>query len=251
MKYIFLMFIVFHFSCKEAKVETVKIPQLEEEIGKGIRTIPRIKNEIKVDGEIGADEWPINKPYFFDNVWIGDNLEPVDFKGRYQLAYNENYLYVGAQIYDDTLVDIHKDGLVQYWDDDCLEIFIDEDNSKGDHKYNHNAFAYHIALDGKVVDLGTDSLPHYYDHVIATHKSYGKYTFWEIAIPLFDDSFKDGGNNKPLTLEKGKKLGFMIAYCDNDYSETREHFIGSEHIDGEDKNKGWIDAGVFGEYILE
>ena len=36
----------------------------------------------------------------------------------------------------------------------------------------------------------------------------------------------------------------MVAYCDNDNSPEREHFIGSNKIEGEDKNRGWIDAGV-------
>jgi hypothetical protein len=50
----------------------------------------------------------------------------------------------------------HRDPLVQYWDDDCLEIFLDEDFSGGDHQYNHNAFAYHVSLDNQAIDIGTD-----------------------------------------------------------------------------------------------
>ena len=65
---------------------------------------------------------------------------------------------------DDVLVDFHRDPLVQYWDDDCLEIFIDEDHSGGDHQYNHNAFAYHLSLDNQAIDIGTDRQARSYTH---------------------------------------------------------------------------------------
>ena len=38
-------------------------------------------------------------------------------------------------------------------------------------------------------------------------------------------------------------MGLMIAWCDNDGSELRENFIGSESAPGENKDRGWIDAG--------
>ena len=39
------------------------------------------------------------------------------------------------------------------------EIFIDEDNSGGNHQFNFNAFAYHIALDNQAVDIGFEDAP--------------------------------------------------------------------------------------------
>ncbi|MEN0006928.1 MAG: sugar-binding protein, partial [Bacteroidota bacterium] len=85
--------------------------------------------------------------------WLGEPYTDEDFSGRYKLTWSEDFIYILAEIQDDTLIDIHEDGLDRYWDDDCLEIFIDEDHSGGNHQYSHNAFAYHIALDGKVVDI--------------------------------------------------------------------------------------------------
>ena len=61
-----------------------------------------------------------------------------------------------AEIKDDKLIDLNKDPLKAWWDDDCLEIFIDADNSGGGHQFTHNAFAYHVALDGNVVEEMTD-----------------------------------------------------------------------------------------------
>lgn len=80
----------------------------------------------------------------------------------------------------------------------------------------------------------------------------GNTTVWEIAVKIFDgESYVDTGENLPRLLKPGKKMGFALAYCDNDRSPEREHFIGSVRIEGEDKNRGWIDAGVFGLLTLE
>ena len=148
-------------------------------------------------------------------------------------------------------MDIHSNPIDHYWDDDCLEVFIDEDASGGIHQYNHNAFAYHIALDNKVADIGTNKEPQLYDHVDCKRKMTGKKALWELAITIYNDTYIDSGDNQKVTLSSDKKLGFAIAYCDNDYSDEREHFIGSEVVEGEDKNRGWIDAGVFGEIVLK
>ena len=45
-------------------------------------------------------------------------------------------------------------------------------------------------------------------------------------------------------------MGLMVAYCDNDGSELRENFIGSEVVLSGPKDRGYIDAGLFGELIL-
>ena len=46
-------------------------------------------------------------------------------------------------------------------------------------------------------------------------------------------------------------MGFSLAYCDNDHSPERENFMGSVRVDGEDKNRSWIDAGIFGLLTLQ
>jgi hypothetical protein len=141
---------------------------------------------------------------------------------------------------------------VQYWDDDCLEVFIDENFSGGDHQYNHNAFAYHISLDNQAIDIGTDRAPRSYtDHVQSRWRQTGDKVIWEVSIQVYTDSYSDHRtDNLPTTLEAGKIMGFMVAYCDNDASELREHFIGSEYAAGDHKDRGWIDAGLFGKLEL-
>jgi hypothetical protein len=188
-----------------------------------------------------------------DQSWIGNPPAPEDFKGRYATCWDENNLYVIAEIEDDTLIDIHPDGLLKYWDDDCLEIFIDADASGGNHQYNYNAFAYHIALDGKVVDIRPDSAFAYFNEHCTTRRiTTGNTTIWEVAIKIYNgDKYEDGVENVPMMLKSGKKMGFALAYCDNDHSAERENFMGSVRVEGTDKNRGWIDAGIFGLLTLE
>jgi hypothetical protein len=91
-----------------------------------------------------------------DQLWLGPEYPASDFQGRLQVVWTPQRLYILAEIVDDILIDSHRDPLVQYWDDDCLEIFVDEDFSGGDLQYSHNAFAYHLSLDNEAIDIGTD-----------------------------------------------------------------------------------------------
>lgn len=206
-----------------------------------------------LDGRGDDAAWQLSEWLPLDQTWIGTPPTSADYSGRYKICWDENYLYVLAEITDDTLIDIHADGLFKYWDDDCLEIFIDEDASGGNHQYNYNAFAYHIALDGKVVDIRPDSAFAYYnDHCTTRRVSEGSRSTWEVAVKIYDGKhYKDEGENIPKSLGAGKKMGFALAYCDNDHSPERENFMGSTLVKGEDKNLGWIDAGIFGLLTLE
>ena len=138
-----------------------------------------------------------------------------------------------------------------WWDEDCLEIFIDEDNSGGEHQYNHNAFAYHVDLEGNVVDVTPQKEGKLYNsHIESERVSIGNTSIWEVKILLFNDSYKENGENSSVSLTANKNIGFALAYCDNDSSEHRENFIGSIPVQGDDKDRGWIDANIFGTLLL-
>ena len=213
-----------------------------------------------IDG-VMEPSWSAHTWYPIDQLILGEPVQSDDFSGRFKLAWNKDYLYLLAELSDDVLFDQHANPLHFYWDDDCLEVFLDEDASGGDHQYNFNAFAYHVALDNQVVDIGerTKQNPEPFltlnDHInsrwqrseSAPHK-----VVWELAIKVFDDSFKPGRNNSPAKLYAGKEMGFMLAYCDNDGSKHRENFIGSTEIKAVngDKNLGYKTADVFGQLRL-
>ncbi len=228
------------FSCKDATPS-----------GSNPTHIIRTSDPVTIDGKATEKIWSQLPWQQLDEVWLGKPFSTDDFQGRYKVTWDSKKLYVLAEIVDDKLVDTHPDGLDRYWDDDCLEIFIDENRSKGNHQYNHSAFAYHIALDGKVTDINTDSVPSYYNHVSSARLTSGNTTIWETSIDIYDDSYSDGMPATPVTLSSGKVMGFALAYCDNDNSAERENFIGSAKVIGKDKNRGWIDAGIFEEIILK
>ena len=218
----------------------------------GALTAFQTKTPPKLDGIADDECWKTAPSHLMDHLWIGKLPHAMDYMGKYRVCWDNQYLYVLADIYDDSLVDTHPDGLDRFWDDDCLEIFVDENASGGDHQYNNSAFAYHISLDGKIVDTGIDSTAHYVnDHgIVAIHQE-GKLTTWEVALKLYPDTYKDSAVNMPVTLASGKVIGFMIAYNDNDKSKERENMMGSVEIKpNPDKNRGWIDASVFEKLTL-
>ena len=224
-------------------------------------TATRISRAPIIDGVGDEPMWQHGPWYDIDNVLIGDSLDEVDFSAQYTLRWNASALYILVKITDDVLNDSYANPLDNYWNDDCLEIFIDADRSGGDHFNNYNAFAYHVALDNQVVDIGPDengdAVPGLYNqHLISrwTRQSTPPYTMhWEIALKVFDDNYRFAHQEEqvPITLEKNMQLGFMLAYCDADYGD-REHMISSHDITpvNGDKNLGYKDASVFDTLLL-
>ena len=213
---------------------------------------PKAASPPTIDGVSNEAIWGQANWQELTQRWLGPEYSADDFQGRYKVVWTDSKIYILGEFVDDVLMDTHRDPLVQYWDDDCLEIFLDEDFSGGDHQYNHNAFAYHMSLDNQAIDIGTDGQPHNYSHHVESRwKQTGNKIVWELAIDIYTDDYQDGADgNMPVTLSAGKVLGLMVAYCDNDGSELRENFIGSETVADGPKDRGWIDAGLFGSLQL-
>ncbi len=200
-----------------------------------------------IDGRRDDDCWINTNWYNIDQLWLGDSYSKKDFQGRYKLSWSKDALYVLVEIKDDILWDQHEDPLVLWWDDDCLQVFVDEDNSGGNYQHNYNAFAYYIALDHNVVNKDSKQNARFYNNHIEVKRSQKKnISLWEMAIHLYPDTYTDDKRSAPVFLRRNKSIGFAVAYCDNDGSKEREHFIGSEVVKVLDKNNGWIDAGIFG-----
>jgi hypothetical protein len=237
----FLIIFSILIGCKSNQIKSIQKKDLQ------LIQVDKAKEAPSIDGIASEAIWLTSTSYPINQIWLGDNYESDDFEGSYKLCWTKDALYVLVEIKDDILYDQHSNPLEFWWDDDCVEVFIDEDNSGGEHQYNHNAFAYHIALDGNVVDMSSEKVGKLYNnHVQSKHLTTGDTTIWELRISIFADSYIEDRDNKPVKLGAGKKIGFALAYCDNDKSLNRENFIGSIPVDGEDKNRGWIDANIFG-----
>ena len=220
--------------------------------GRSEYVAPRAAVAPVVDGIADDEAWANAKWRAIDQRWLGPEMEPGDFEGRFKVVWTEERIYLLGEFTDDILFDSHRHPLKQYWDDDCWEIFIDEDFSGGNHQFNHNAFAYHVSLDNRGIDIGTDEKARDYSHHIeSSWRQEGNKIVWEVAIDVYtDDYVDDADDNSPVSLEAGKVMGLMVAYCDNDGSELRENFIGSETVPYGPTDRGWIDAGLFGKLIL-
>ena len=226
--------------------DTTEIPNSKTD--HQLRQVKKAAITPELDGLATDPAWKDVQWESLDQKWLGEDYTAEDFSGKYKLTWTPEALYIIAEITDDTIYDKEDDPLTLWWDDDCLEIFIDADNSGGGHQFTHNAFAYHVALDGNVVDVAPGQVPTLYNnHVESKIMKTGENTMiWECKMTVYNDTYKDGDVNEPKILALHQKLGFALAYCDNDTSTERENFIGSVAVPGEDKNRGWIDAGIFG-----
>ncbi|MGE5558238.1 MAG: sugar-binding protein [Bacillota bacterium] len=221
-------------------------------ISDGSYRAPRAKEAPVIDGS-GADACWQKAPWrAIKYLWLGVQPETQDFRGRYKIVWTPENLCFLVEINDNALTDTRKNPLFNYPEDDCVEVFLDEDRSGGDHMKDYNAFAYHISKYYDIVDWDTGGKARLFNNhgrIKMTQK--GSVYTWEIALTVYGDNYQeDAGQNTPVILAAGKIMGFAVAYCDSDKGGKRESFIGSIHIAGEDKNVAWRDASVFGELKL-
>ena len=111
-----------------------------------------------------------------------------------------------------------------------------------------------MSLDNQGIDIGTNKLAQSYSHHVESRwQPHNNKIIWEVSIDIYTDAYQDGAkDNQRVSLSPGKVMGLMVAYCDNDGSASREHFIGSVAIEPKngDKNLGYKDAGVFSPLTL-
>jgi len=210
-----------------------------------------------IDGVGDEPFWAECEWYDIAYVWIpyGATMSAGDFTGRVKFAWTEEKLLVLAEIEDDNLSDTHVNPQDNYWNDDCFEVFLDEDYSGGWHQTSYNAFAYHCSIDEEnVIDSGDDNAFNVYvnDHVDYDLDTVDNTHFvWELAITIYDDTFNESNaSNTTVTLTENKEMGIAVAYCDNDGGAERENFIGLIDVAAQHYNSAWQDADVFGKLTL-
>jgi len=213
------------------------------------------KTPVTIDGQATEECWAKAEWHAIDQVWIpwAAKMKEGDFSGKFKVAWDEDFLYILVEVVDDSLSDDHSNPLESWWDDDCLEIFIDENRSKGDHERNCNAFAYHMSLFYDALDLNSAGQGiNYKNNVIADMDTIGVDTYlWEFAFKNYDARFSlSNPENYRVKLTHNKKMGLAIAYCDNDETKSRENFIGSMVMTPATANDMYKNADHFGLMIL-
>ncbi len=208
-----------------------------------------------IDG-IGSDEcwadgtWGLLNKQWFINRPMPDSS---DFYARYKVVWTPEMIYILMEITDDIFTtDKVTNPLVNYWEQDCIEMFIDEDKSGGIHTccaQAYNAFAYHISpITYNVVDLSDDGdfVPKLFnDHIKIAVTSKGTLHTVEMAVKVFDKTFNEDLVNTPVVLTQNKLMGFTMAYCESD-GNGREDFLANQP-GGLDS---YINANLFGELLL-
>lgn len=208
-----------------------------------------------IDGKADDACWTNANWYSFNKIWYpwGTSLSTTDFSARYKVAWNADFLYIFVETTDNILFDDHPNLFSDYWKGDCVEIFLDENRSKGDHWYTYNAFAYHVGPRGTVVDLGTNhSQIRLDDHVNVKVDTISENHYnWEFAVKIYSDKFNPSSPEASrLKLAPNKVMGFTLAYCDNDGTNQRENFIGSQNMSQSTWDDNYKNANSFGTLLL-
>ncbi len=207
---------------------------------------------ITIDGCGKEQVWSTAEWFDMNYTWMGAPVTDADYYGRFKLAWDEDFLYLLVEVTDDFLNATLNDGVENYWKGDYVEVFIDEDGSGGDHKFNHQAFAYHVSTEGHAIDKSTrEETVFFDDHVNVQRSQQGTKHVWEMAIRLFDKEFDETSRtNSPVQIKAQKRIGFSVAYGDNDGNQTRENFMGSKKNHGVNNDEGYTNADVFGSILF-
>lgn len=229
---------------------------------------------------IGDDScWQTARWQSIGKVWIPFNgsVSDIDYTGRYKVIFSSetNLLYFLIEIHDDVLVDGYVPskygGCYNY---DITEVFIDENRSGGEHRYDgstsnaENAFAYHMyaayPAEGEVNTspyiedmIGTQANSKWIDHASHfpefTMRRTGNTAVREFSLIVYDDTYtEENKDSARVELKAGKILGLSLAYCDNDHPEknpkVRDNMFGS--VKEPPENWHWRNADYFGTAVL-
>jgi uncharacterized repeat protein (TIGR02543 family) len=212
----------------------------------------------------------------------GGRIEKTaDFSGRFKAVWTANRLYVLTEIIDDQIKTPNTGNVYQNPENnDCLEIFISESASASTQARGTTAnstshfFAYHMNFTDMVsamdyvggpnntstndpntrIENGFIKRNHHLNFKIG--KNDGTHTYiWETEMKVYGNDYPvitSPEDRTPVTLTDGKKMGFAVAYNDND-TTTRNHFIGSMYVQGstdDARNQGYKNPSVYAKLYL-
>ena len=208
-----------------------------------------------IDGVGDEAIWDSAAWYPMKYVWLpyNDIVDSLDFSGRFKIVWDSARLYVLVEVVDDSLYDGHPNPLDNYWNDDCVEVFLDEDHSGGPHNdvsNQFNAFAMHVSTLFDVVDNGLSGTALFNNLISANLTKNDSLYVWELAIKVYPATYNQSSPGDPLKLTPNKEMGFSLAYCDDDGSNVRENFIASTNVTEANQNNSWLNASIFGKLTL-
>ena len=271
-KFIIVLFVLFLSQLSFSQTETVQDNPL---------SIYHTSIPPTIDG-IGNDLcWQSVKWQSIGQVWIPFNgsVSASDYSGRYKVIWSSatNLLYFLIEINDDVFVDGYQPSINPGtgYNFDISEVFIDENRSRGEHRYDsattnaENAFAYHMYA-AFPPEGGVTTTPYIEDMVgtqanskwinYASHfpefalRKTGNTMIREFSLIVYNDTYSETNKDAArVKLQAGKEMGLSVAYCDNDglneNPKVRDNMFGSvsEPSPG---NLHWMNADYFGKAVL-
>jgi len=259
------------FSADEYPVDLKKKYLLETSVGKPILLEGQLKynlvaaeiepklisekrlNPVTVDGDL--NDWSGIKPAVYDqreDIWSIKTLKnnspewngPEDLSAKIYSAWDQNFLYLAAEVTDDVMVEHHGDPNHSYLADSIQMVFdvLNDGQLQGKGRPDKYDFSYVAALvDGKP-ELWRSSLDQTYEKAHRDEngklaiKRKGQNTIYEIAIPMKDLS--------PFVAAEGGVMSFNLIINDND-GNGRKGWLGLSGGIGEG-----IDLSQYGHLIL-
>ena len=181
-----------------------------------------IKGTPVIDGTIEADWEKANA--IVPEIWkAGDS----GVSGIFKTMWDENYIYVLAEIKDDKLSAV--EGAKDH-EQDSVEIFIDEDNKKTA-KYEEDDVQYRINFQNKITGGGSLKV----DKVKSAVKEVSGGYVVEVALPL-----------QTIKGKKGTTIGFDVQINNDDGSGKQVGAVGWSDTG----NDAWKSTAVFGDLKL-
>ncbi len=169
----------------------------------------RVVAPMVIDGDLSDWEGiPVNEGAF---GYALVNEPASDVSGRWQTAWDGQYLYVGVKVTDDVLVSNESANI---WDDDGVEIFVDGDRD-GQVGYDGNDHQYTIDLQNRIAEHGAISGTIDVEHAVTT--SSDGYVI-EVAIP-WDPNL--GQSSVPVN----QTIGFDLGINDDDDWGSRDNYL--------------------------
>jgi tetratricopeptide (TPR) repeat protein len=106
-----------------------------------------------IDGKID-DVWAAAKSYELKNNLYKPVTGPADCSASFKTLYDADNLYILVDVNDDVL----KHDSSEFYDDDCVEIFFDADNSRSG-SYDNDDHSYYFVWDAASPIMGKDRQP--------------------------------------------------------------------------------------------
>ena len=190
----------------------------------------------------------IGRLLFGNQPWHGEK----DLSARIYAMYDRTYLYVGADVTDDSVVSHWDFPRMGYpWDTDCMEVVIDaRDNSLQGHDpptpgtYRHLCLAEYRETDFSSIAWQGAAAPYLLKSNLVPggetyfHRTRDGYTMI-VRLPL--------AGMPGVVAKPGFKIGFDVAINDNDGTSFRKN----QHIwAGYDQNQSWWDLSTIGALVF-